>query len=140
MITIRSEYLGNLRTRQTHLASGSQFMTDAPVDNKGKGEMFSPTDTVCAALSACMMTLMGISAEIHSIDIANMLADVTKVMESNPRRIGKIIIRFYNFSAELTDRQKVILEKAARTCPVALSVSSELEQDIHFDWDTYRKS
>lgn len=140
MITIRSEYLGNLRTRQTHLASGSQFMTDAPVDNKGKGELFSPTDTVCAALSSCMMTLMGISADIHTIDIANMLADVTKEMESNPRRIAKITIRFYNFSSELSEREKVILEKAARTCPVALSIHSELVQDIYFDWDSYRKS
>ncbi len=140
MITIRSEYLGNLRTKQTHLASGSSFMTDAPTDNKGKGELFSPTDTVCAALSSCMMTLMGISAEIHKIDIANMLADVTKVMESNPRRIGKIRIRFYNFSSELTEHQKVILEKAARTCPVALSVHPDLEQEIQFDWQDYRRS
>ncbi|MEX1188740.1 MAG: OsmC family protein [Bacteroidia bacterium] len=140
MITISSEYLGNLRTKQTHNASGSSFMTDAPLDNKGKGELFSPTDTVCAALSSCMMTLMGIAAEAHHIDIEQLKADVTKVMESNPRRVGKIIIRFYHFAPSLSDHHKVILEKAARTCPVALSLHENLIQEISFDWSVQRES
>jgi putative redox protein len=134
MATIHSRYLGNLRTEQKHLASGSTFQTDAPTDNQGKGELFSPTDTVCAALSSCMMTLMGIAANTHSIPLDSFEADVTKVMASGPRRISQITIRFYNFPKHLTEHQQLILERAARTCPVALSVHSELIQDISFEF------
>jgi putative redox protein len=134
MATIHSRYLGELRTEQTHLASGSKFRTDAPTDNQGKGELFSPTDTVCAALSSCMMTLMGIAANTHSIPLDSFEADVTKVMESGPRRISQIIIRFYNFPKDLTEHQQLILERAARTCPVALSVHSDLIQEISFEF------
>jgi putative redox protein len=134
MATIHSRYLGELRTEQTHLASGSKFQTDAPIDNQGKGELFSPTDTVCAALSSCMMTLMGIAANTHSIPLDRFEADVTKVMESGPRRISQIIIRFYNFPKDLTEHQQLILERAARTCPVALSVHSDLIQEISFEF------
>lgn len=135
MITIKSEYLGHLRTSQTHVASGNSFQTDAPIDNNGKGELFSPTDTVCAALSSCMMTLMGIAADSHGFILNNVKADVIKEMASSPRRIGKITIRFYNFNSAFDKRQQNILEKAAKSCPVALSLHEELVQEISFDWE-----
>ena len=134
MATISSRYLGQLRTEQTHLASGSTFKTDAPTDNHGKGELFSPTDTVCAALSACMITLMGIAANTHKIEITGLQAEVTKIMASDPRRIAEIVVRFYDFPVKLSEKEQSILERAARTCPVALSLHSELVQTISFEW------
>lgn len=134
MATILSRYLGELRTEQVHVASGSTFQTDAPIDNHGRGELFSPTDTVCAALSACMMTLMGIAANTHKINIVGCRAEVTKSMASDPRRIERIKIRFYNFPVSLGQKEQLILERAARTCPVALSLHPELIQEISFDW------
>lgn len=134
MATIHSRYLGNLRTEQTHLASGSKFQTDAPIDNQGKGELFSPTDTVCAALSACMMTLMGIAANTHTISIDGFEADVTKAMVSGPRKISQITIRFYNFPSGIDAHQQLILERAARTCPVAMSLHENLIQEISFEF------
>jgi len=134
MATILSRYLGELRTEQVHVASGSTFQTDAPIDNHGRGELFSPTDTVCAALSACMMTLMGIAANTHKINIVGCRAEVTKSMASDPRRIERIKIRFYDFPVSLSQKEQVILERAARTCPVALSLHPELIQEISFDW------
>jgi len=134
MATIHSRYLGNLRTEQTHLASGSKFQTDAPIDNQGKGELFSPTDTVCAALSACMMTLMGIAANTHTISIDGFEADVTKAMVSGPRKISQITIRFYNFPLGIDAHQQLILERAARTCPVAMSLHENLIQEISFEF------
>jgi uncharacterized OsmC-like protein len=134
MATISSRYLGKLRTEQIHLASGSTFQTDAPTDNQGRGELFSPTDTVCAALSACMMTLMGIAANTHQIQIDGFRAEVTKKMASEPRKIAEIKIRFFDFPIPLSNKEQSILERAARTCPVALSLSSELGQEIYFEW------
>ena len=134
MPTIHSRYLGDLRTEATHLASGNKMLTDAPVDNQGRGEAFSPSDTVCAALGSCMMTIMGIAARTHGINLDGMQADITKFMVSDPRRISKIEIRFYGLNESPDDRQKVLLERAARTCPVALSVHPDMIQDIHFDF------
>ena len=134
MPTIHSRYLGDLRTEATHLASGNKMLTDAPVDNQGRGEAFSPSDTVCAALGSCMMTIMGIAARTHGINLDGMQADITKFMVSDPRRISKIEIRFYGLNESPDDRQKVLLERAARTCPVALSVHPDIIQDIHFDF------
>jgi uncharacterized OsmC-like protein len=134
MATIHSRYLGDLRTEQTHIASGSTFQTDAPVDNQGKGELFSPTDTVCAALCSCMMTLMGIAANTHHIDLQGLSAEVTKVMASDPRRISEIHIRFYGWQTLPNEKQKLILERAALTCPVALSLHPDIHQVIKFDY------
>lgn len=134
MATIHSRYLGNLRTEQIHLASGSKFQTDAPLDNQGKGELFSPTDTVCAALSACMMTLMGIAAKTHTIAIDGFEAEVTKMMVSGPRKISQITIRFFNFPEGIDTHQQLILERAARTCPVAMSLHENLIQEISFEF------
>ncbi len=134
MPTIHSRYLGNLRTEQTHLDSGSILITDAPIDNQGKGEAFSPTDSVCAALSACMLTLMGIAANTHQIPFLGIEAEVTKFMSSAPRRIEKIEIRFWGFDKSLNDHQKKILERAALTCPVGLSLHPDIIQAISFEF------
>lgn len=134
MPTIHSRYLGDLRTEQRHVASGQVFITDAPLDNQGRGEAISPTDTVCAALSACMMTLMGIAARTHGIDISGLEADVTKFMAADPRRIQAIEVKFYGWNPNLTEKERLILERAARTCPVAISLHPDLEQRIHFDF------
>lgn len=135
MPTIHSHYLGELRTEQTHVASGQKFITDAPLDNQGRGEAISPTDSVCAALSACMMTLMGIAARTHEINIAGLKANVTKHMQSNPRKIQKIEIEFYGWDVVPNDKQRIILERAAMTCPVALSLHPDIEQDINFRYN-----
>lgn len=134
MPTIISRYLGDLRTEQIHVASGNTLITDAPVDNQGRGEAFSPTDSVCAALSACMMTIMGIAARTHQLPIEGMQAEVNKYMSASPRRIERIQIRFYNFPNPLGEHQRLILERAALSCPVALSLAPELVQEISFDW------
>lgn len=134
MPTIHSRYLGDLRTEQTHVASGQSFITDAPLDNQGKGEAISPTDSVCAALSACMMTLMGIAARTHSIPFEGIQAEVQKHMASNPRRISKIELDFSGFDAQLNEHQRILLERAARTCPVSLSLSPEIIQEVRFHW------
>lgn len=134
MPTIRSRYLGDLRTEQTHVASGAVIITDAPLDNQGKGEAFSPTDSVCAALSACMFTLMGIAARTHEIPFGTIEAEVDKFMSASPRKIQKIAIRIYGFDPSLSDHQKKILERAALTCPVGLSLHPDVEQDIRFEF------
>lgn len=134
MPTIHSKYLGDLRTEQQHVASGQKFITDAPIDNHGKGEAISPTDSVCAALSACMMTLMGIAARTHEISIDGLQADVTKHMGADPRRIRAIDIRFYGFEQVLDAKQQLILERAAKTCPVAMSLHPDLKQNITFEF------
>lgn len=134
MATAQGKYLGDLRTSLTHLASGNSFITDAPLDNNGKGEAFSPTDTVCAALSSCMMTLMGIYANRENIDLSGMVSDVTKYMAPNPRRIVKIEIHFTWPKPQATDHQVEMLKRAALTCPVALSLHPDIEQAVTFNF------
>jgi putative redox protein len=128
------EYVGGLRTKATHLKSGNLITTDAPVDNNGKGEAFSPTDLVSAALSSCMMTIMGIVAEREKINLTGLKADVIKVMASNPRRIAEIKIHFSHPGLQATEPQKLKLKEAAHTCPVALSLSESLKQTISFNF------
>jgi putative redox protein len=123
-------YEGDLRTKMTHLASKTDVLTDAPVDNKGKGEVFSPTDLASASLASCMLTIMGISAREHQFSIDGATAEVTKVMYSSPRRIGEIHIRIQFPDIEYTDKQKKLLDLASKTCPVALSLNPELKQLI----------
>ena len=132
METARTIYRGDLRTEAIHLHSGVKIITDAPLDNQGKGEFFSPTDLVAAALASCMFTIMGIAARTHGFSIDGTEALITKVMLSNPRRIGEVIITF-NFPDILyTAKQKEIIERAGRTCPVALSLHPDLKQSISF--------
>ncbi|MBD2714098.1 OsmC family protein [Microvirga sp. STR05] len=133
MSTATARYAGHLRTEATHSASGSTILTDAPVDNHGRGEAFSPTDLVSAALGSCMMTIMGIVAERHNLDLTGVTYDVTKHMAAEPRRIRQIDVQF-RLPASLTEKERTILENAARTCPVALSLNPEIRQEVQFDY------
>lgn len=128
-------YLGDLRTSATHIQSNSVIETDAPTDNQGKGARFSPTDIVATALSSCMLTIMGIAANTHSIDITNTQCNVEKIMETAPRRIGKINIEVH-FPKNYTysEKEKMILEKAALTCPVMESLHPDCIKNIQFLW------
>lgn len=132
MTTIKTSYLGNLRTAPKHLQSGTEIITDAPVDNNGKGEAFSPTDLVAAALGSCMVTIMGIVAHRDNLEINGLVWETTKIMSSNPRKIEEIVIDFTWPNAP--DDQKILqkLKNAAKTCPVALSLSADLKQTINF--------
>ena len=124
-------YSGSLRTEATHLASNQKIITDAPIDNHGKGEAFSPTDLVATSLASCMMTIMGIVAERNQIDIKGATAEVRKIMGENPRRISEIKIEF-NFykSISLKDRKKI--EKVAKSCPVSNSLRKKLIESLNF--------
>ncbi|WP_017731283.1 OsmC family protein [Nafulsella turpanensis] len=135
MPTIEGKYLGSLRTEATHLKSSNRIITDAPVDNQGKGEAFSPTDLVCAALGSCMMTIMGIVAQREDISLEGLSLSTTKHMAAEPRRISKIEIHFsWKNAPALSAAQVQKLKNAARTCPVALSLHPEIEQVINFDF------
>ncbi len=134
MTTATTLYLGSLRTEATHTRSGQKIITDAPVDNNGKGEAFSPTDMVSAALSSCMMTLMGMLAERENIDLTGLKAEVVKIMAANPRKIAEIQVTFSHPALVATDIQKEKLRRAALTCPVALSLSDSVKQTITFNF------
>lgn len=134
METIRTIYRGNLRTEALHVKSGQKIITDAPLDNQGKGEAFSPTDLLSASLGSCMLTLMGIAARTHQIDIEGATMKITKVMASNPRRVAEVIIEFTIAGKSFSEKEKKILEKAALTCPVALSLHPDLKQTVHFSY------
>jgi len=133
MSTSKVTYLGNLRTENKHLKSGSTFITDAPTDNNGKGEAFSPTDTVATGLANCMITVMGIKARDMEVDMTGTTAEVTKTMASNPRRISKIEV-VMNLPVEADDKTKKILENTGRTCPVLFSLHPDIEKVITFKW------
>lgn len=128
------DYLGDLRTQGVHLKSGEKVITDAPLDNQGKGEAFSPTDLVSAALSSCMMTIMGQVAAREGIDLKGLHTEVVKIMAANPRRIAEIKISFTHPNLKATDEQKQKLKNAAITCPVAKSLSESLIQNVTFNF------
>ncbi|MBU1010473.1 MAG: OsmC family protein [Bacteroidetes bacterium] len=130
MPTITTKYLSDLRTEMTHVQSGTKVITDAPVDNKGKGEAFSPTDTVAAALCSCMLTIMGIAAREHGFTIDGAEAGVTKIMASDPRRIAEIIIEITFPHNNYSAKEQRILEHISKTCPVALSLHPDLKQSV----------
>lgn len=127
-------YLGGLRTEDKHLKSGNTIITDAPVDNMGKGEAFSPTDLVCAALSSCMMTIMGQVADREKIDLTGMSTEITKIMSANPRKIAEIQVVFSHPNLQADDKQKQKLKNAALTCPVALSLAESVKQTVTFNF------
>lgn len=134
-MTSKVIYNGHLRTEATHLKSGTIIETDAPTDNNGKGERFSPTDLVATALASCMMTIMGIAANTHNINIVGTTCEVEKIMVANPRRIGTIRVQMhFPESLIFTEREKQILEKAALTCPVHQSLHPDIDKDVHFHW------
>jgi uncharacterized OsmC-like protein len=134
-MTSKILYEGNLRTVATHLQSGTVIETDAPTDNQGKGERFSPTDLVATALGNCMLTIMGIKARDMQINLEQTTVDITKIMVSNPRRIGeiKVVIKFPD-SFQTDEKQRTILERAAMTCPVFESLHPEIKKDVEFKW------
>jgi uncharacterized OsmC-like protein len=134
MSTATGKYLGELRTEVRHSASGQSFITDAPIDNNGKGEAFSPTDTVTAALSSCMMTLMGIYANREGIDLSGLTSTIQKHMAAEPRRISKIEIDFFWPNPIASEKQKEILKRTALNCPVAKSLHPDIEQIINFNF------
>ena len=133
-MTSKVEYLGDLRTRATHLQSGIEIITDAPLDNQGRGEAFSPTDICATSLASCMMTIMGISARSRELDITGARAEVTKIMAANPRRIARVEIRLIMPKRDFSERDRQLLETAGRTCPVALSLGDGVEQVVEFEW------
>ncbi len=132
-MTSKVIYLGGLRTEAEHLKSGTKVLTDAPIDNNGKGEAFSPTDLVATALGSCMMTIMGIAAQNHEIDMDGTELIVNKIMESDPRRIGKIEIVITMPANDYSKKEMKILEAAAHGCPVGRTIRGGIE-DLKIIW------
>lgn len=137
MPTVATTYLGDLRTEAVHQQSGTTILTDAPLDNQGKGEAFSPSDLIATALGSCMMTIMGIVANRDGIDLKGSTIETTKIMSKElPRKVDRLELTFQMKSVvhlSASDTKK--LEKAARTCPVALSIHPDIEQVIVFNWN-----
>lgn len=133
MATSNITYVGDLRTVCIHLQSGTQILTDAPTDNHGKGEAFSPTDLVATALGSCMVSIMGIKSRDLDVDLKDSTVSITKIMQSEPRKIAKIEV-ILNMSIETSEKNKTILERASMTCPVLLSLHPDIEKDVVFNW------
>lgn len=134
MATSEIKYLGDLRTESTHLASGEKITTDAPVDNKGRGEAFSPTDLLATSLGNCMLTLIGIAANEHDFNIDGTTCTITKIMAPAPRRVAEIKAVLAFPANSYTEKQKKIIERAALTCPVYLSLHPDLKKDVIFSF------
>jgi uncharacterized OsmC-like protein len=134
MATIKTIYLGDLRTENEHLQSGNKIITDAPTDNQGKGEAFSPTDLLATALGNCIMTIMGIKARDNGIDIKGTEIEVTKIMASDPRRVAEVIVEFTFPKKNYTEKEKQLVESVAGKSPVPLSLHPDLKQTIKFNW------
>ena len=133
MADFTSEYLGDLRVEAAHLKSGVKIITDAPVDNHGKGEAFSPTDLLSTSLACCMTTLMGIYAQKHHLDITGLRTEISKIMGASPRRVAEIVIHF-SIDKDLPQEHIEGLKHAAITCPVALSLSDSVKQTVTFSF------
>jgi uncharacterized OsmC-like protein len=133
MPTSKVTYLGDLRTSSIHTNSGSEIISDAPIDNNGKGEAFSPTDTVANALASCMFTVMGIKAREMEVDFSGSTAEVTKIMATDPRRIAEIHVAF-SMTINPDDKIKTILERTAMTCPVHFSLHPGIKKEVVFNW------
>lgn len=123
-------YIGDLRTQATHLKSGIEIVTDAPTDNNGKGEAFSPTDLLATSLGCCMMTIMGIAAQQHQFSIDGLKTKVTKIMASNPRRVSEVIVELYFPHNNYSEKERRLIEYSAYNCPVAKSLHPDLIQTI----------
>lgn len=133
MPIIESKYLGKLRCESVHLRSGQRLLTDAPVDNKGKGEAFSPTDLLCASLGTCMMTTMGIKANDLGFDLEGLSVEIEKHMASSPRKVARAVIRM-KWTNPGDEKTVSIMKHTALNCPVALSLSDQLEQEVIFEF------
>lgn len=134
MTTIKTIYKGVLRTENEHLQSGNKVITDAPCDNQGRGEFFSPTDLLATALGSCIMTIMGIKARDNGIDIEGTTVDITKIMASDPRRVAEVICEFNFPQKGYSQHEKQLVESVAGTSPVPLSLHPDLKQTIVFNW------
>jgi len=135
MTTAKTTYLGELRTESIHLQSSSKIITDAPTDNQGKGEAFSPTDCCATSLAMCMLTIIGIHIQKHDFDIMDSFAEVTKIMASDPRRICKIEVKMtIKTSRQITDNEKKSLQNAGLNCPVAKSLHPDIIQAVSFSY------
>ena len=132
-MTSKVTYTGNLRTKSEHLRSGDFFITDAPIDNNGLGQAFSPTDTVATGLASCMITMMGIKANGLEVDLTNSTAEVTKHMVANPRRISKIEVKL-SLPSNISQKNRKILEHTANTCPVLYSLHPDIVKEISYHW------
>ena len=128
METSRVVYTGDLRTEATHVKSGQTFVTDAPVDNKGKGEAFSPTDLLATSLGACAITTVGIAALTHGFEIDGTTVKITKIMASDPRRVSEVIVEFDFPAFNYSDKEKAIIRHTINTCPVSQSLNPSLTQ------------
>ncbi len=133
-MTSKVTYQGGLRTEAVHLKSGNTIITDAPVDNHGNGEAFSPTDLTVTSLGSCILTIMGIAASNRDIDIKGATADIKKIMASDPRRIARIEINITMPANDYSASEKKILEKAAHHCPVGLSLNENTKEVINITW------
>lgn len=134
MRTVKTTYLGDLRTENIHLQSGNRIITDAPTDNRGKGEAFSPTDLLATALGNCIMTIMGIKAMDHGIDLTGTEIEITKIMANDPRRVAEVVMEFNFPKRSYSDAEKQLIESVAGISPVPLSVHPDLKQTIRFNW------
>lgn len=132
METSRIVYTGDLRTEAEHVRSGNKIITDAPIDNNGKGEFFSPTDLLATSLGACMVTIMGMSAKTHGFNIDGTKISVQKIMGTNPRRVVEIVIDLYFPHNDYSTKEKKLIELSAKECPVAQSLHPDLKQTIKF--------
>ena len=132
-MTSKVTYLGELRTSSIHIQSGNEIISDAPTDNNGKGEAFSPTDTVANGLASCMMTMMGIKSKDLNVDLTHSTAEVTKIMGTDPRRIIEIQVKL-DMAIAVDQRTKLILERTAMTCPVLNSLHPNIKKDVTFNW------
>lgn len=134
-MTAKIIYKGTLRCEVTHLQSGSIIETDAPTDNRGKGERFSPTDLLCVSLGTCIVTTIGIKGEDMGLDLTNTAVEITKHMLSEPRRVGKIEVKlFFEKSLMLQEKDKIILERTGNNCPVAKSLHPDMEVNVEYNW------
>lgn len=134
MATSKITYTGGLRTSSIHLKSGNEIITDAPVDNQGKGEAFSPTDLLATSLGNCMLTIVGIAANAHGFTIDGTTAEITKIMAENPRRVTEIVVNLQFPSNNYSEKEKQLIERSARACPVAQSLHPDIYQNITFNY------
>ena len=135
MTTLKTIYKGNLRTEITHIQSGAKVITDAPLDNNGKGESISPTDMIAGALGSCIMTIIGMAAETHGFNVDGTELEITKVMGINPRRIVEININI-NFPCDYEAKVKRFIESAAKSCPVEHSIHPDIKRVITYNYKT----
>ena len=137
MATVQTKYLGDLRTESVHLQSGNKLITDAPTDNQGRGEAFSPTDLLATAFGACVLTIMGIAAKTHGFDIDGTEVETTKVMGTEPRRIVELITTFKFPHNNYSAKHKKILELTAKECPVFNSLHPDIKKTVSYCYPDY---